>query len=127
MNQDIDLVLWDGECAFCRRGILWFQSRDVNARLRMVPYQEAPSPPMTPELALACEKALFVIHPNGNQIRAGRAILYLFGVVGYTRLARLGARRPWIWGIEFGYWLVARHRQIASRFLFTREPKEPQL
>lgn len=127
MDHEPDIVLWDGECAFCRRGILWFQNRDVNARLKMVPYQQAPSPPMTPALAEACQKALYVIRPDGEQIRAGRAILYLFGIIGYTRLARLGAQRPWVWAIEFGYWLMARNRQIASRFLFTREPTEPRL
>ncbi|MDG2050742.1 MAG: DCC1-like thiol-disulfide oxidoreductase family protein [Myxococcota bacterium] len=125
MNHEPDIVLWDGDCAFCRRGILWFKNRDSTGRLQMVPYQQAPSPPMTPTLARACRKSLYVIHPDGNQTRAGRAILFLFEAIGFKRLARLGSRRPLVWAIEFGYWLVARNRQIVSRFLFTREESNP--
>ena len=121
MPGDVDLVLWDGDCGFCRRGVLWFEQRDAERRLRMVPYQEAPSPPMTPALAAACARALYVVHPDGSTTRAGRAILYMLGVIGHPRLARVLAWPPLIWLVEIAYWLVARNRRLASRFLFTRE------
>lgn len=116
-----DLVLWDGDCGFCRRGVRWFERRDVAHRMRMLPYQEAPSPPMTPELAAACDRALYIVHPDGSMTRAGRAILYMLGSIGHPRLARWLARAPFVWLVEAGYWLVARNRHIASRLFFTRE------
>ena len=120
-----DLVLWDGDCGFCRRGVRWFERRDVAGRMQMVPYQEAPSPPMTPELAAACGRALYIVHPDGRMTRAGRAILYMIGAIGYPRLARVLAWPPFVWAVELGYWLVARNRHIASRWLFTRDDTGP--
>jgi predicted DCC family thiol-disulfide oxidoreductase YuxK len=120
-SENRDLVLWDGDCGFCRRGVRWFERRDVAGRMRMLPYQEAPSPPMTPELAAACDRALYIVHPDGSMTRAGRAILYMLGSIGHPRLAGWLARAPCVWAVEFGYWLVARNRHIASRLFFTRE------
>ena len=122
--ENRDIVLWDGDCGFCRRGIRWFQKRDSRGQLQMVPYQDAPSPPMTPELAVACEKALYIVHPDGQMTRAGRAILYLVETIGYPRTAHFLGSIPFVWAIEMGYWLVARNRPIASRFLFTRNESD---
>lgn len=122
MEHDRDIVLWDGDCGFCRRGVRWFEQRDRAHRMRMLPYQEAPSPPMTPELAAECDRALYVLHPDGRRTRAGRAILYMLGVIGHRRTARVLALPPLVWLVELGYWLVARNRHVASRVLFTREP-----
>ncbi len=116
-----DLVLWDGKCGFCRRGVRWFERRDLTHRMKMVPYQQAPSPPMTPELARACDRALYIVHPDGSMTRAGRAILHMLALTGHPRLARWLAFPPFVWAVEIGYWLVARNRQIASRLFFTRE------
>ena len=121
MADHRDMVLWDGQCGFCRRGMHWFKKRDSQGQLDMVPFQEAPSPPMTPELALECEKALYIVHPDGSMTRAGRAILYLFATIGYRGMARFLGFVPFVWGVELGYWLVARNRYLASRLFFTRE------
>ena len=125
MQGDCDLVLWDGDCGFCRRGVHWFAERDRAQRMRMVPYQDAPSPPMTPALAAECARALYIVHPDGTMTRAGRAILYMLGVVGFPRIARVLAWPPLIWLVEIAYWIVARNRKLASRFLFTRESGAP--
>jgi predicted DCC family thiol-disulfide oxidoreductase YuxK len=120
-QRDQDLVLWDGDCGFCRRGVRWFAERDEEERLRMVPYQEAPSPPMTPELAADCARALYVIRPDGTRLRAGRAILHMVDVIGHHRIAGVLAWPPFVWLVEVAYWIVARNRHVFSRFLFTSE------
>jgi len=120
--QEQDWVLWDGDCGFCRRGMQWFARRDVAGRMRMVPYQQAPSPPMTPELAAACERALYVVHPDGSTTRAGRAILYMLAVIGHPWPARVLSWPPLVWLVELGYRIVAGNRHLFSRILFTREP-----
>ena len=121
MGDHRDIVLWDGQCGFCRRGMRWFEKRDARGQLHMVPFQEAPSPPMTPRLALECERAIYIVHSDGSMTRAGRAILYLFETIGYRRMARFLGFAPFVWGVELGYWLVARNRYLASRLFFTRE------
>ena len=87
---------------------------------RAIPYQQAPSPPMTPELRLACARAVHVLTPEGNALRAGRACLWVLQRIGYPVLARVLALPPLVWVVELGYWLVARNRRLASRVLFRR-------
>lgn len=125
MARQQDLVLWDGDCGFCRRGVRWFEQHDSDGRMQMMPYQEAPSPPMTPQLAADCDRALYVVHPDGSMTRAGRAILYMLGAVGYPGTARVLGSRPIVWFVELGYWLVARNRHVFSRFLFTTDVDDP--
>ena len=67
------LLLWDGACGFCRRAVEGVRRRDRDNRFEIVPYQQAPVPPMTPELAAACGKALHVLTADGQLLRAGRA------------------------------------------------------
>ncbi len=116
-----DWVLWDGECGFCRRSVNWLKRHDREDRFRAVPYQEAPSPPMTPDLYRACDRAVHVVRPDGVVLRAGRAVLYLLECVGWGWRARLFSLPPFIWAVELGYAIVAKNRRFFSRFLFTHE------
>jgi predicted DCC family thiol-disulfide oxidoreductase YuxK len=114
------LVLWDGQCGFCRRGIEWVERRNGNHLLRPMAYQQAPSPPMTPELRAACAQAMHVLTPDGRWLRGGRASLYILERIGFPALSRVLSLPPLVWGVEAGYWLVARNRGLASRILFRR-------
>ena len=87
-----------------------------------MPYQRAPRPPMSDALAAQCARAVHVITPAGAILRAGRASLYVLARIGWPRTAAIASRRPVIWLVEAGYWLVARTRSFFARFLFTREP-----
>ncbi len=108
------LVLWDGDCHFCGHAVAWFRRRDFHRIFRFVPYQEAPSPPMTPELREACAKALHVIAADGQIYRAGRATLFLLEQVGWNGFARVLALPPFVWAVEIGYALVAANRSFLS-------------
>ena len=118
-------VLWDGDCVFCGQAARWCQRKDVAGRLELIAYQEAPSPPMTDALRSACADALHVISGDGRVLRAGRAMLFVFGELGHPRLARLLARRPAVWGVEIFYWGVARNRRLLSRLVFRGEGEVP--
>lgn len=114
-------ILWDGECGFCRRAIQWVRRRDVHQQFQTAPYQEAPSPPMTPALYAACEKAVHVVRPDGTLLRGGRATLFILERLGWGWFARLLALPPLVWGVELLYRLVAANRPFFSRFLFRHE------
>lgn len=114
------LLLWDGDCGFCRRSVEWAERRDGGHAFRAVPYQQAPSPPMTPELRTACARAVHVVTPEGTVLRAGRAALWVLERTGYPVLSRVLALPPLVWAVELGYWLIARNRRIASRLMFRR-------
>jgi predicted DCC family thiol-disulfide oxidoreductase YuxK len=115
-----DVLLWDGTCGFCRRSVEALRRRDTAHLFLALPYQEAPSPPMTAELRAACARAFHVVTADGRVLRAGRAALYLLGRLGHPRWARLLALPPFLWAVELGYWLVARNRAFFSRLVFRR-------
>lgn len=120
-------VLWDGVCGFCRRSVEWAErrDRDRNRCLRCVPYQQAPSPPMTPELYQACARAVHVVTADGRVLKAGRAALFVLRQIGFGPLAAVASVPPFVWMVEVGYWMVARNRMLFSRFMFKREePKD---
>ncbi len=111
-------LFWDGRCGLCQRAVAWIKHRDVTNQIQAAPYQNAPRPPMTDSLARRCERAVQVVTPEGQILSAGRASLYVLGKVGFPRLARMGLLPPFVWGVELGYWVVARNRQFFSQWLF---------
>jgi predicted DCC family thiol-disulfide oxidoreductase YuxK len=122
MQSDAHLVLWDGDCGFCGRAIAWLQRNDRQDRFRFIKYQEAPSPPMTPELYRACSKAVHVIAREGSIRRGGRAALFILEHEGWGPIARLLGLPPFIWIVELGYRVVATNRSLFSRIFFRRSP-----
>ena len=117
---DRHLILFDGSCGFCRRAVQWVGSRDAGGRFRAMPYQEAPSPPMSPALAEACRRAVHVVKGDGQVLRGGRAVLFILECTGMGWPARIAAYPPILWVVELGYGAVARNRSFFGRFLFTR-------
>jgi hypothetical protein len=77
---------------------------------------------MTPALRAQARKAVQVITAEGHQLSAGRAILFaLEEIEWHPSLVRLLGRRPFIWAVELGYWIVAHNRSFFGRFLFRAE------
>lgn len=118
------LLLWDGQCGFCRRCVRWMERRDTAGVFEAMPYQEAPSPPMTPALAAACDRAVHLVLPDGRQLKAGRAVLHVLARLGYPGM-RLLALPPLVWMVEAAYWVVARNRLAFSRWFFPCEDGGP--
>jgi len=112
------LLLWDGDCGFCRRSIAYMMRHDRRHRFRAMPYQEAPSPPMTPQLRAACENALHVVTSDGQVLAGARAVLFVMENIGWRRAARLLSSAPLLALCEIIYKIVARNRLFFSRFLF---------
>ncbi len=73
---------------------------------------------MTPELFEACERAVQLITPEGEILRAGRAMLFVLGELGWGGWARILAVPPFVWIVEIAYRIVARNRRFFSRFMF---------
>lgn len=114
-------ILWDKDCGFCRRILNWVKRHDPQDLFLSSPYQDTPSPPMTPELFDACEKAVHVVKPDGTMLRAGRAVLFILDNIGFHWLARPLLLPPLLWLCEVFYRIVANNRPFFARFLFTRE------
>jgi hypothetical protein len=77
---------------------------------------------MTPALREQARKAVQVMTADGRQLSAGRAVLFVLDEIRWhPRTVRLAGRRPFIWAVELGYWIVARNRSFFGRFLFRSE------
>ena len=111
--QRFPLVLWDGECAFCRRSVQWLRAHDRFHRLEFCPFQEAD---LTPQMRAACEKAVHVVKTNGEILRAGRAMLFALRFTRWHQLARILAWPIFLPFVEIGYKIVAANRGFFSRF-----------
>ena len=85
-----------------------------------MPAQQMPSPPMTPELAQACDEAVHIVCPDGTLLRAGYGSLYVLRSVGWWWVTPL-MWPPLLWLVELAYWCIARNRIFFSRFLFRDE------
>ena len=110
--DDRNWLLWDGECDVCRRSAQWLGERDRRGVLTIIPYQEAPSPPMTPALRVQAAKAVQLITNHGQRFAGASAILFVLRQMGWhPRVARFLMRRPMIWVAEMAYRLVARNRR----------------
>lgn len=99
--------------------VAWVKRRDKKNIVQAAPYQSAPHPPMTDELAALCARAVHVITPAGEILSAGRASLVVLGTIGWPKLAAFLSRPPMIWFVEAVYRLVARRRGFFS-LLFLR-------
>jgi hypothetical protein len=77
---------------------------------------------MTPSLRKQARKAVQVVTADGRQLSAGRVALFVLEEIDWhPTIVRFAGRRPFIWAVELGYWIVARNRSFFGRFLFRSE------
>ena len=113
------LVIFDGDCGFCRRSLGWLRRQLLpGAELSFRPFQTAT---ISPELRAACEQAVHVLAPDGMVYRAGQAVVYCLLLTRWRRLALLLRSGPLHWLLERIYAFVAGHRIFLSRFIFVHE------
>lgn len=111
------LVLWDGECGFCRACARRIQLLDRHGRFEVVPYQDAPWPPMTQELYNACQRALHVRTPAGRLYRGGDAVIAILRGLGWRNFAHVLMLPGFRQLVHLGYRAVAANRARLTRLL----------
>lgn len=106
------LVVFDGDCAFCRFWIARWR-RDSGTRLDYAPYQEAAS--RFPEIPVEeFRRAVAFVRPSGEVLFGAAAVVAARAEVGHSFWSRVyrsvpGAR----YVMDFFYQLVANHRNAA--------------
>ena len=114
------ILLWDGECAFCRKCVEWIEKRDRKKTIQPVPYQEVPSPPMTPQIRRRCRRAILLLQPGLPMLSAGRAALGVLSLLGWEKSAAILSAAPFIFAIEAGYRLIAFSRPFIGRWMIKK-------
>jgi predicted DCC family thiol-disulfide oxidoreductase YuxK len=112
------LVLWDGDCGFCRRSVHWLKRHDRYGALRFQPNQSAD---ISPELRAACQKAVHVIKSDGSIISGGKAMMFCGQFTRWHQLARIAQWPIFLPFVELFYKIIAKNRIVMSKFLFTSE------
>jgi predicted DCC family thiol-disulfide oxidoreductase YuxK len=109
------LVLWDGDCGFCRRCVNLLARLELFGALEFEPYQAAD---ISEDLRRACSQAVHVVKRDGEILRGAEAILFCCRFTHFHKLARLLEWRIFRPFLDMAYDLVARHRAFFSRLLY---------
>jgi predicted DCC family thiol-disulfide oxidoreductase YuxK len=114
------IVLYDGDCGFCRRSVDWALRRDRDGRLTATPIQspagERLLADLTPEQRL---RAVHVIDDEGRRSSGGAAVREVLNVLPSSRaLARVVSVSPRL--TELGYRVVAGNRALFGRLASRR-------
>lgn len=112
------LVLWDGDCGFCRRSVEWLAAQDKRGALEFKPYQ---SVELAPSLKESCSHSVHVIKADGEVIRAGRAMMFCGLHTRFSGWARIAMWPIFLPFIEIGYKFIASNRMLVSKVLFKTE------
>ena len=80
-----------------------------------VPYQDAD---ISDELKTACARAMHIIKPDGEIIRAGEAAMFILEHTGYRWVSGPFSTWPLSAVSEMGYRIVANNRRFFSKFMF---------
>lgn len=102
-------LVFDGDCAFCRRCVAVLSRWDRRRRLRFVPFQdEAGLAGLPPIGRAALEQAMHLVSPAGAVFPGAEALPPIL------RLVPLGTPVSWLFIIPGVPWLAARaYRQVA--------------
>lgn len=115
------LLLFDGDCGFCRRWVGWFRRR-TGDRVAYESYQSTLASGRFPEIPPAeLEEAVHLVSADGAVYRGAAAVCVVLAVSHRWPLwihdTIPGAARL----METGYRFVARHRLFFSRCCSPRE------
>jgi predicted DCC family thiol-disulfide oxidoreductase YuxK len=114
--QERWLLLWDGDCGFCRRWVQRALRRDRAGLLLALPYQEA----LRWLPAAVRERSPHQAHlrsPDGRYWGGGAAVIRLCGLLGHPRLERVLCLPGLRHAVALGYLLVSRHRGWLARWI----------
>jgi predicted DCC family thiol-disulfide oxidoreductase YuxK len=114
------IVLYDGDCGFCRWSVNWALRRDRSDRLTATPIQSTTGEfllsDLTPEERLS---EVHVINDDGRRSSGGAAIKDVLTALPSTRaLARVVSVSPRM--TQLGYRFVARNRAVFGRLASAR-------
>lgn len=117
MPRDAPLLLYDGECGFCRGWSRRLARWDRAGRIRQLPYQQRDQASGLPPIDdAALDRALHVVLPDG-QVRSGaRGVIALLPWLPGGRTVGVLARMPGLaWAADRIYAAVARRRHARGK------------
>jgi predicted DCC family thiol-disulfide oxidoreductase YuxK len=117
------IVLYDGECGFCRWTVAWALERDRNQVLTVAPIQSSTGARLLADMEPAERlRSVHVVHDDAGRESGGAAVRDVLRALPSARLlARIAGVSPR--ASELAYRLVAGRRREVSRLV----PKRAKL
>jgi predicted DCC family thiol-disulfide oxidoreductase YuxK len=105
-------LIFDGDCAFCRRAVSFLAKWDKYGRLRFVPFQDAEGLARLPLIPRAdLEKAMHLVTSDGSVYPGAAAVPVMLRVLRFGRLLSWVFRIPGVPRLAGGiYRIIARNR-----------------
>lgn len=110
------VILWDGDCGFCRRSVQWVLRQKPGAILAE-PYQNHLNW-LPPEVARLAPVQVHLLTPDGYFWGADQAACLVLKQIGYRKLAFLIGLPLIRLFSRWCYFFVARNRRLFSRWFF---------
>ena len=115
LPTNLPLVVYDGDCSFCRRWLKSYESISSPDRIAWSPYQKAAGTfPGIPEKEFS--KAIHLMHPEGHHTKGAHAVFELMNLVDLRTWPLVLYRYllPFKWICDVLYCLVSNHRSGAN-------------
>ncbi|MSR22708.1 MAG: DUF393 domain-containing protein [Gemmatimonadetes bacterium] len=104
------VLVYDGECGFCRRSVEWVRERDSERAIETVPYEDPSVRERFPELPQErLEEAMHLLAADGSRWEGARAVEELLRVL--PGVGWMG----WAFRTPGARWVAARAYRWVSR------------
>ena len=125
LGRGRSVILWDGDCGFCRRSVVKLQSLDATQSFDFSPHQEYSDEELK-RVGLSrrkCERELQLVTHDGKTFGGAFALNYFFAQQkGWKILVALSLCVPVVLLIEvLAYKAVASNRMTFSKIFFPHD------
>lgn len=118
MDADAHLLIYDGDCDFCRACVRWALRKDTDDRLRPLPLQDEAEREAAGVSRARAERAVVLVDPDGRSRDGAPAVAAVLRLLpGWGWLGRLMDLAPLRPLARVGYRWVADHRGLVSRIV----------
>jgi predicted DCC family thiol-disulfide oxidoreductase YuxK len=109
------ILIWDGDCGFCRRWVERALRHDKSGSLTAIPYQECQGW-LPDEVGQLSEQQAHLRSPDGRYWGGGDAAIRLMGLLGYRSVEAVLTLYPVRVLMGIGYRFAARNRARLSHW-----------
>ncbi len=129
-DDDRWLLVYDGDCGFCRGSVAWVLERDRPGRIDARPFQAEEVLEAAGVDRREAERAAWLVAPDGRRWAGADAAARVLRLLpGWALAGRLLGAPPVIWAARPVYRWIAGHRPLMARLTGLRcaydRPDEP--
>lgn len=115
-DDDRWLLVYDGDCGFCRGSVAWVLDRDRRGRISAQPYQASGVLEAADVTTRQAERASWLVAPDGRRWGGADAAARVLELLpGWGLAGRFLGAPPVVWIARPAYRWIADHRPLMAR------------